>query len=112
MSRRSNVCRLRSGRPRSRPFTPEKRGYGTVNAPVECAGTIVHPGDLLVGDGDGVVVVPRSEAAAVVERAIARARREDELATAIRAGAALWGLIGVAQQYAAVHVEETDAAWA
>ena len=94
------------------PVHPEKRGHGTVNAPVECAGAAVHPGDLVVGDGDGVVVIPRADAASVIDRAIARARREDELAAAIRAGAAPWDLAGLAQHYAAIDVQEIDAAWA
>lgn len=93
------------------PVHPNKHGYGTVNAPVECAGAVVHPGDLVVADGDGVVVVPRADAASILDRAAARARREDELAAAIRAGAAPWDLAGIAQQYAGVAVDEVDAAW-
>lgn len=39
---------------------------GWLNVPVICGGIIVHPGDLVVGDGDGVVVVPRAHIAEVV----------------------------------------------
>jgi regulator of RNase E activity RraA len=57
----------------------DKDGPGEVNAPIACGNTVVMPGDIVVGDVDGVVVVPREEAdevlrfvAALVERERAR----------------------------------------
>ena len=40
------------------PFSPAKRRPGEINVPVHCGGVVVHPGDLVVGDGAGVAVVP------------------------------------------------------
>jgi 4-hydroxy-4-methyl-2-oxoglutarate aldolase len=40
-------------------FSPRKRELGEVNVPVNCGAVIVEPGDLVVGDGGGVVVVPQ-----------------------------------------------------
>lgn len=40
-------------------------GWGEVNVPVACGGTVVHPGDLVIGDGEGIVVVPRRAIAQV-----------------------------------------------
>lgn len=46
------------GRGRS-AYSPVKRELGEVDVPVSCGGVVVEPGDVVVGDGDGVAVVPR-----------------------------------------------------
>lgn len=48
---------------------PSKKGPGKINVPIMCAGVIVHPGDLVVGDYDGVTVVPREHIGAVLAAA-------------------------------------------
>ncbi|HEY3684076.1 MAG TPA: 4-carboxy-4-hydroxy-2-oxoadipate aldolase/oxaloacetate decarboxylase [Streptosporangiaceae bacterium] len=49
---------------------------GWVNVPVSCGGQVVFPGDAIVADDDGVVVIGRADAAAVAERAAERAANE------------------------------------
>lgn len=93
------------------PIHPDKCGHGTVNAPVTCDGVVVHPGDLVMADGDGVVVVPRRDAAAVIEAAAGRLAREDAAGAAIRDGRRPWEISGAAASYAGLEIEEIDAAW-
>lgn len=50
------------------PNSPHSRGPGTVGLPVVCGGCAVSSGDIIVGDGDGVVVVPRGRIAEVLEK--------------------------------------------
>ncbi len=60
------------------PQGPFKFGPGEVNVPVSCGGQVVFPGDILVGDMDGIVVIRRQDAQAVAAAAIAKKSGEDK----------------------------------
>ncbi len=67
----------------------DSKGRGEVveiDVPVECAGVPVRPGDLVVGDADGVVVVPREVEEAVLAAAFARTVGEADTLAALRRG--------------------------
>lgn len=55
---------------------PGKDGPGEINVPVACAGMAVHPGDLVLGDADGVLTIPAAEAAALLPAVRAQMQRE------------------------------------
>lgn len=58
------------------PAGPYKEGPGEIGYPVACGGLVVMPGDLIAADADGVVVVPRADAAEIVAAAEAHAAKE------------------------------------
>jgi 4-hydroxy-4-methyl-2-oxoglutarate aldolase len=59
---------------------------GSVNVPIVCAGASVSPGDVIVGDADGVVVVPRDSAIAVVTAVDQRLAKEERTRARLKAG--------------------------
>lgn len=63
-----------------------KETLGDVNVPIVCGGQIVSPGDVIIADDDGVVVVPRDNAADIAAKSAAREVREDQVRLRYEAG--------------------------
>ena len=69
------------------PAGPFKNGPGTIGEPVAIGGVVVNPGDVVVADGDGVIVIPphrAEEALTAVEEIVAREARLDAEVEALR----------------------------
>lgn len=60
------------------PIGPLHRGPGEINFPIQCGGIVVNPGDIIIGDMNGVIVVPREIAPDLLARL--RERKEAEAA--------------------------------
>ncbi len=68
------------------PGACDKDGPGEINVPISCGNVVVMPGDIIVGDDDGVAVVPRDDAAEVLARVGRIVEREREWIAAIQSG--------------------------
>jgi regulator of RNase E activity RraA len=68
------------------PGASDKDGPGEINVPISCGNTVVMPGDIIIGDEDGLVVVPHEDAATVLEQVLALEEREKKRIAAIKAG--------------------------
>jgi RraA family protein len=68
------------------PIGPLHRGPGEINYPISCGGIVVHPGDVVVGDLNGVVVVPRGFAEELLQRLTEREEAEADYTAAVGRG--------------------------
>jgi 4-hydroxy-4-methyl-2-oxoglutarate aldolase len=53
-----------------------KAGVGEINIPISCGGMTVHPGDIIVGDADGVVVIPQTIEQEVLEKSLEKLKMD------------------------------------
>ena len=68
----------------STPGGPYKEGPGEINVPISCGGISVNPGDIVVMDDDGVIIIPLKDASAVL--AAAQKLQETDEAKLVAAG--------------------------
>ncbi|GED34345.1 RraA family protein [Brevibacillus centrosporus] len=55
-----------------------KAGWGELNVPISCGGTSVQPGDIIVGDADGVVVIPQAQEKEILQQALDKLVKDQE----------------------------------
>jgi 4-hydroxy-4-methyl-2-oxoglutarate aldolase len=87
-----------------------KETPGSVNIDVVCAGALVHPGDIIVADLDGVVVVPRTDAALVAQACEKRIANEATKRVLLCAGQLGLDMNGLREKLKALGVEYVDRA--
>lgn len=86
-----------------------KASPGSVNVEIVCAGALVRPGDCVIGDQDGVVVVPRAAAATVAQRSAQRLEKEEQSRARLKAGELgldFYGLRAKLNELGVVYVDE------
>ena len=71
------------------PTAGEPRGFGEINVPIKCGNVLVRPGDYIIGDPDGVVVVPKENAVEIANRAIDVMEKENRIRKEIQKGSTL-----------------------
>jgi 4-hydroxy-4-methyl-2-oxoglutarate aldolase len=85
-----------------------KSTAGSVNIPIVCAGASIQPGDVVVGDMDGVVVVPREHAAEVAKASQARVAKEEKNRHSLRSGELGLDMYGLRSKLKELGVEWVD----
>lgn len=93
------------------PSHPEKRGPGAVNIPVVCDGVSVEPGDIVIADDDGVLIVPVELAAGIIEKARQRIEKEAALRDQLAKGASLFDLLNISDLLHAAGARVVDDTW-
>jgi len=85
-----------------------KAAVGSVNLPIVCAGSEVNPGDVIVGDADGVVVVKRNAAAEVAKAAQQRREKEELTRRRLESGELGIDIYGLRTKLTELGVEYVD----
>jgi 4-hydroxy-4-methyl-2-oxoglutarate aldolase len=85
-----------------------KETVANVNTPIVCAGALIHPGDVIVADDDGVVVVPRETAAEVLAKSKAREEKEAGVRKRLESGELGLDIYGFRDRLAAKGLKYVD----
>lgn len=87
------------------PAGPHKGWADCINVPIQCGGIPVQPGDLIVGDGDGVAVVPLGYVKAVYEESIERMEKEKSWLEKIEKGQSSLDAVGLRAALGKMEIE-------
>ena len=84
----------------------QKVSPGLINHPLVLDGVVINPGDLVLGDRDGVVIVAREDARTVLEKARARESKEHEVMKRLRAGESTLDIFGLGRALEQMQITE------
>lgn len=93
------------------PSHPDKRAAGSVNVPIVCDGVLVHPGDIVVADSDGVLVIPRRDLRLAVEGAQSRMSKEAAMKKRLETGVSPFELVNMQPALDAIGIEVRETTW-
>ena len=77
------------------PVGTLKDSPGSINIPIQCGGLVVNPGDIVVGDDDGVIVIPKGDTGLVLEKAFEILKKEEEIRQRMASGEELFDILSL-----------------
>lgn len=90
------------------PAGPHKGWADSINVPIQCGGIPVMPGDLVIGDDDGVAIVPKERIKEVYDESIIRLKKEKSWMDKIEKGQSSLDAIGLKTQLEKMEIEYLD----
>jgi len=87
------------------PAGPHKGWGDSVNVSIQCGGVPVSPGDIIVGDDDGVIVVPGSQAREILKKADAEVRKEENWFKRLDEGQTTLDILSIDEKIAEMRVK-------
>lgn len=86
------------------PQGPLKQDPGSINVTISCGGVSIEPGDIVVGDDEGVSIVPKDDAEKVLEKAHEKIQSESDLRERVEEGEYLFEMSGYDELYENLNV--------
>jgi len=77
------------------PNVASNIGFGYINVPVQCGGAAINPGDIVVVDDNGVVIVPREKAESILQKARKFLENEVKIIDRVKAGEGMYQILGL-----------------
>lgn len=93
------------------PRGSTRKGPGSVNVPVVCGGTLVNPGDLVMADDDGIIVIPPERLRAALAAGQKRVAREQEIMDQLEEGVSPYRLLGMDEAFKATRMVENPGSY-
>ncbi len=90
------------------PAGPHKGWADSINVPIQCGGMPINPGDLIIGDDDGVAIIPLERIEEVYEESIARLKKEKIWIEKINNGASSLDAVGLRSALDNMDIEYID----